>query len=298
MTHVLTLVAAPATAPLTADLIALAEDGLRAAGAAPRGREWLAAETACDIAFTGVLTQSLDAALADRLSDQPLDLAMQPATGRRKGLLIADMDSTIVTAETLDELAAKAGFGTEVSAITARAMAGELDFAGALRERVAMLAGLPLQFLDETRDEITLTSGARALVQTMKQHGAVTALVSGGFTHFTDWVRSACGFDRAHANRLAVADGHLAGSVIEPILDRHSKLRTLQALCAENSLPLEAACAVGDGANDLDMLAAAGLGVAFHGKPKVRAAAPFRVDHTDLTALLYFQGYRRQDIAS
>jgi phosphoserine phosphatase len=224
-------------------------------------------------------------------------IAVRPR-GRRKGLLIADMDSTIITAETLDELAAIAGIGEKIAAITARAMNGELDFKEALRERVGMLKGLSTDALDQTWQRIRLTPGARELVATMRARGALTALVSGGFTFFTGRVAETVGFDLHRSNELLHADGALLGTVREPILDRSAKLDALRDLAAERGVQLKATLAVGDGANDLDMLREAGLGVAFHAKPIVAAEARARVDHADLRALLFAQGYRAADFSS
>jgi phosphoserine phosphatase len=210
-------------------------------------------------------------------------------------LLVADMDSTIVTGETLDELADFAGLKDRIAAITARAMNGELDFKSALRERVGMLAGLKLEALEQTWQRVRLTPGARELVATMRAHGAVTALVSGGFSFFTGRVAALCGFDLHRSNTLLDDGAALTGQVGEPILDRDTKLALLSRLAAERGLPAAATLAVGDGANDLDMLRAAGLGVAFHAKPVVAAAARARVDFSDLRALLFAQGYRAAD---
>ncbi|MBN8929436.1 MAG: phosphoserine phosphatase SerB [Rhodospirillales bacterium 69-11] len=229
------------------------------------------------------------------LDGAPVDAITVPVAGRRKGLLVADMDSTIVTGETLDELAAFAGLGEKIAAITARAMNGELDFKAALRERVAMLQGLEVGALEQTWARIALTPGAGELVATMRAHGALTALVSGGFTFFTGRVAEAVGFDLHRSNVLLEADGRLAGRVQEPILDRDAKLATLRELADARALPIEATLAVGDGANDLDMIQAAGLGVAFRAKPIVAAAARARVDHADLRALLFAQGYRAEE---
>lgn len=298
MEPVLTLIANPATADLTADLSGAAARALEAAGAVPAETDWLAAGIACDIPFEAPVTDGLREAVRRALDGAPVDLAIQPRTGRRKALLVADMDSTIVTGETLDDLADAVGLRERIAPITARTMAGELDFAQSLRARVAMLAGLPLAALGEARAAVELTPGARTLVQTMKAHGAYTALVSGGFTHFTGHVRERCGFDEDRANRFELRDGQLSGAVVEPILDRDAKLQTLERLCHEKGLPPSAACSVGDGANDIAMLQAAGLGVAFRGKPAARAATAFRVDHGDLTALLYLQGYRGSDFVA
>ena len=232
------------------------------------------------------------AAVRAALDGAAIDAIATPAEGRRKRLLIADMDSTIVTGETLDELADFAGLKDRIAAITARAMNGELDFKAALRERVAMLKGLPVDALERTWQRVRLTPGARELVATMRAHGAYTALVSGGFTFFTSRVAALCGFDMHRSNVLLDDGAALTGRVAEPILDRDTKLATLTGLAGERGLALSATLAVGDGANDLDMLRAAGLGVAFRAKPIVAAEARARVDHADLRALLFAQGYR------
>ena len=232
------------------------------------------------------------------LEGAPIDAIVTPANDRRKRLLIADMDSTIITGETLDDLATHAGLGSKIAAITARAMNGELDFKEALRERVGMLKGLTVDALEQTWHGIRLTPGALELVATMKAHGAFTALVSGGFTFFTSRVMARVGFDLHRSNELLDDGSVLLGRVREPILDRAAKLDTLHELLARQGLTPAAALAVGDGANDLDMLLAAGLGIAFHAKPIVAAAARARVDHTSLRALLFAQGYPASAFAS
>ena len=230
------------------------------------------------------------------LDGAPVDHAVLPAAGRRKRLLIADMDSTIVTTETLDELAAHAGLKAQIAAITMRSMRGEIDFATALRERVGMLKGLPLAALDATLAETRLMPGALDLVRTMRAHGAHTALVSGGFTWFTSRIAAQCGFDTNRANTLLDDGQALTGEVGTPILDRDAKLATLRDLAAAHGISLADCLAVGDGANDLAMIQAAGLGVAYHAKPIVAAAAQVRVEHCGLRALLFLQGFTDFDV--
>jgi phosphoserine phosphatase len=283
MTHILTLIAARDLAPLTAALIAQVRD-VTGGGAVTQLSSGEAADIVC------ATEPDLDAVRA-AIAGAPIDAIATPAEGRRKRILIADMDSTIVTGETLDELAAHAGLGEKIAAITARAMNGELEFKQALRERVAMLKGLSVAALEQTWQGIRLTPGAVELVATMKAHGAFTALISGGFTCFTSRVAAQAGFDMHRSNTLLDDGITLSGRVAEPILDRSAKLATLHEVAAQLGLPLSAALATGDGANDLDMLQAAGLGVAFHAKPIVAAATKARVDHADLRALLFAQGY-------
>jgi phosphoserine phosphatase len=205
------------------------------------------------------------------------------------------MESTIIGQEMLDELADLAGLGPGVAEVTARAMRGELDFAEALRDRAALLRGRPAALLERARERITLTPGARCLVRTMRRHGARTALVTGGFDVFARPVAHACGFHEVNANRLIVDAGTISGTVAEPILGAAAKLRRLEALARTRRIPLDAAAAVGDGANDIPMLRAAGLGVAYRAKPKTAAAAGLRLDHADLTGVLFLQGYRRDE---
>ncbi len=296
MPFVLTVIADPASGALSADLAARLAAALTLAGARIGAAVWLAPGTALDVTFEGVTPGHADTAVGALLDALPVDRLVQPVEGRRKRLLLADMESTIIRQEMLDELAESVGKRDEVAAITARAMAGELDFAAALRARVAMLAGLPATVLDRAAERIELMPGARALVQTMRAAGACTALVSGGFTHFTALVRDWCGFDLDRANRLLVADGRLTGEPGEPILGREAKLATLNELTAARGLDPADTLAVGDGANDLPMLLAAGLGVAYHAKPVLRQALGARIDHGDLTALLYLQGYHAGEI--
>jgi phosphoserine phosphatase len=239
--------------------------------------------------------QAVKAAVGDR----PVDFAVQPVENRRKRLLIADMDSTIINVECLDELADFAGVKDKVSEITERAMRGELAFEGALRERVGMLKGLSVDALQTCYDDrVKLNPGARTLVRTMAKHGARCALVSGGFTFFTSRVAEAAGFHLNRANTLIEAGGKLTGTVGDPILGKEAKLAALQEETAALGLTPADALAVGDGANDLAMIEAAGLGVAYRAKPIVAAQAHAKVDHADLTALLYFQGYTAAEFVS
>lgn len=234
----------------------------------------------------------LKAVVRSALGDLPVDLAVQPLAGRRKRLLLADMDSTIITCECLDELADFAGRKAEVSAITERAMRGELEFEGALRERVAMLAGLPEAELERAYAErVRLNPGARTFVATLAASGAHCVLVSGGFDFFTRRVAVQAGFHEDRANRLLVSEGRLTGEVAEPILGREAKLATLVSEAARLGLDLSQTAAIGDGANDLAMIEAAGLGLAYRAKPVVAAQADAQIDHADLTAALYFMGF-------
>lgn len=292
MQHVLVLIADPEDRPLEAADAALATEVLGDAAGVTR---WLSRERAVEIACADFVDEAV---LRDAFEDAAIDIAIVPAAQRRKRLLVADMDSTIITVECLDELADFAGLKPKIAAITERAMRGELDFKAALRERVGMLAGLDESALARAYGErVHLTAGARTLVGTMRKHGAYAALVSGGFTYFTARVREAAGFDQDSANTLLIEAGRLTGKVAEPILDSSAKLATLRQLTRERGLDPAETLAVGDGANDLPMLQAAGLGVAFRAKPKVAAAAQVRVEHGDLTALLYLQGYADEDFA-
>jgi len=292
MPHVLTLIAPQGA--LDPALVAKARAALDALGKAPAAPDWLAEREAADIPFIGSADQAV-AAVRAALGDAPVDAIATASEGRRKKLLVADMDSTIVTTETLDEIAAFAGLKAKIAEITARSMNGELDFAQALHARVGMLAGLSVSALEKTWDATVMMPGAAALVATMRAHGAVCCLASGGFTYFTGRVAERLGFDHHVSNTLLIAKGKLTGKVAEPVFDRNAKLATLTRLAAEGGISLGATLAVGDGANDLDMIRAAGLGVAFRAKPIVAAAAKAQVNHGDLTALLYAQGYRRRD---
>ena len=253
---------------------------------------------AAELSFSSDGPGEAEAALRHLLRNEPLDIVVQPTANRRKALFLADMDSTMIEQECIDELADLVGLKAEVAAITERAMRGEIAFEPALRERVALLKGLPVEVVDRLLEErITLTPGGTTLVATMRAHGAYTCLVSGGFTLFTGPVGRELGFDEDRANRLLIDEGRLLGTVEEPILGREAKRSTLVELRGRLGLPADATLAVGDGANDLGMLGEAGLGVAFRAKPAVAAAAHARIEHGDLTALLYMQGYAAEEFA-
>ncbi len=295
MSLVATLICNPANPALDSTVIDGARAVLQSAGPA----HWLWDEVAADIPFDSSEDISV---IADRLraarEDLPIDVVVQPVLDRRKKLLLADMDSTMIGQECIDELADFAGLKAHIAGITERAMRGEIDFEPALRERVALLKGLPVGVIDEVlAKRITLTPGGRELVATMRAHGAYTCLISGGFTLFTSAVAARIGFQENRGNELLVADGKLSGEVAEPILGRAAKLATLVELRESFDLDNLDTLAVGDGANDLDMIQSAGLGIAYHAKPAVAAAAHARLDFGDLTALLYAQGYTREDFS-
>ena len=298
MRSVLTLIADPATAKLTPETALVAWRALRAAVESVGDIDWLAPGIACDMALDAPPEPRLREIATMALAGRPVDAVLQNAAGRRKKLLVADMESTIIVNEMVDELAGLVGIGAEVAAITRRAMNGEIGFKDALRERVALLGGLEAEALAETCERIVFMPGAKTLVATMRAHGARCALVSGGFRVFTGYVAPRAGFDWHYANDLVVRDGVVAGTVTEPILGREAKREALVSLCRELKLEPADAIAVGDGANDIDMIKAAGLGVAFRAKPVLKAAALVAIDHGDLTALLYLQGYRQSEFAA
>jgi phosphoserine phosphatase len=294
MTHVATLISNPAAPALDDTVVALA----RAALPAAKDPIWLDPGIAADIPFTPA-TANDHRARAEQartvLAGRPVDVVVQPLACRRKWLFLADMDSTMIGQECIDELADYAGLKAHVAAITERAMRGEIAFEPALRERVALFKGLPQTVAGEVIEKrIVLTPGGKTLVATMRAHGAYTCLVSGGFTLFTQTIGAMIGFDEDRSNILLVdGDASLSGLVAEPILGKEAKLDTLRELQKRLGLAPEETLAIGDGANDIPMIEAAGLGVAYHGKPAVAEAAAARIDHGDLTALLYAQGYPR-----
>ena len=298
MTSVLTLIADPLQERLDDSMLVPVRGALEALGATVEAADWLAPATACDLPFSGAAEDAAHAAAARVLAGRRIDVIALPRAGRRKRVLVADMESTIIRQEMLDEIGAEIGIGPRIAEITRRAMNGEIDFKGALRERVGLLAGVPTRMLEDLKARIELMPGAAVLLATLKKHGVHTALVSGGFRTYTGFIRDRLGFDEDHANELETADGKLTGRAVEPILDKDSKLASLTRIAAEHQVPLAATLTVGDGANDLPMLKAAGLGVAFRAKPVVAAEARARVDHGDLTALLYAQGYRQAEFAA
>lgn len=264
--------------------------------AVPNARvDWLGEGEAVDIVFEAGDDASAQS-LRDRVGDRPIDLIVQPTTHRRKTLLVADMDSTMIAQECIDELADSVGFRSEVADLTERAMRGEIAFAPALRERAALLSGLPVAVIARViAERITPTPGARTLVATMRANGAFTMLVSGGFTEFAERIGATLGFDEVRANRLLAANGRLTGAVDDPILGPEAKQTALLEVAARLGIGTEETLAVGDGANDIPMVEQAGLGIAYRAKPRLAEVAIARIDHADLTALLYAQGYRRAD---
>jgi phosphoserine phosphatase len=258
-------------------------------------QDWLHRNKAADIHYPASMPDGLEQALRDFAENRGWDVIIQRRATRRKKLLLADMDSTIVTSETLDDLAAKLGIADKIAPITARAMAGELDFSAALSERVALLKGIPASTMNDVLDEMELSPGAAALVKTMTAHGATCVLVSGGFTSVTSVIAERCGFAHNHGNVLELDGDTFAGTCASPILDKAAKLTYLREYTQKLGIGMDMAVTVGDGANDIPMLDAAGLGVGYHPKPAVRAAIPDAIIHTDLKTLLYAQGYRPVD---
>ena len=297
-TKVLTLVAAPGH-PVLDDMVCAKLHALMlGAGARIVSQDWLNPRFALDIVLETRNAGRLRKDLAPDLAALQLDHALQAPEGRRKRLLVADMESTIIGQEMLDVLAARAGLGDRIAAITARAMRGELNFEGSLKERVAMLAGLPLSLLEDVAAQMTLNRGAKVLVQTMRQNGAYCALVTGGFANFAEPIRALSGFHEAVANRLSTDGERLTGKVEAPIIGPAGKKTTLTRLLRERNLKASDALAVGDGANDIDMIKKAGLGVGYRPKDVLRKAADACLERADLSALLYFQGYSLDEFRS
>ena len=296
MDNVLTLISNPALAVLDDSTVSKTCATLQALGAEIAAPVWLADGEAVDIEFDQTSTGQAEAAVLSLMGTAPIDVVAQKTYRRRKKLLIADMDSTIVTGETLDELADFAGLKAEITAITQRAMRGELDFFEALQARVSMLKDLDESFLEKTMNNVTLTPGAKALVRTMRANGAITALISGGFSYFTDRVREIVGFHSSLGNQLEILNGKLTGGVIAPIVDKNVKQEMLIDIAEQQGLSLAETMAIGDGANDVPMLAKAGTGFAYHAHPVARKAAHARLDHANLTGALFAQGYHKDEI--
>ncbi len=297
MQNILTLIADPHNAMLTPKQANAVRDALALARGKVGPADWLDPGIACDIPFENVAPAEAEKAAWTALRNTPIDILVLSPENRRKKALIADMESTIIRNEMLDEIAFEAEIGAEIAEITRRAMNGEIDFRGALRERVGLLKGQPATLLEKAGEKIKLMNGAGILLRTLKEHGVYTALVSGGFDYYTAPVAAQLGFDEHQANHMIISDEKIAGEVREPILGREAKLEALQRVARERGIDVKDCCTVGDGANDLDMLREAGLGIAFHAKPKVQEAAKYNIRHGDLTALLYAQGYRRDEIS-
>jgi len=298
MPTTLTLIGKPGA--VTLDHIARARHALGQISIVTRSEvEWLSEGEACDITLPDIATRATLPVVEQALSPAPVDVVFQQTEHRKKRLLVADMDSTIITCECIDELAEAVGLKAQVSAITERAMRGEIEFEGALTERVALLEGMPVSELERVFEaRVRLTAGAKTLVATMRKQGARCVLVSGGFTYFTERVAALAGFDDSNGNTLEIKEGKLTGRVVPPVLGRDAKLAALKNCADEMRIPLEATLAAGDGANDLAMIKEAGLGVAFHAKPAVALAADAAIAHGDLTALLFIQGYKRNEFVT
>ena len=297
MQYVVTLTANKRLAPLTGHHAILIETLLKSLGSKSCETRWLSRGTAVDIVFDKVPLSVAREKITNRLDPMPVDVNVQELKGRRKKILIADMDSTIIENESLDDLADIAGLKSQVEVITEKAMRGEMDFKIALKQRVRLLKGQPETILHKFLSEkIKITDGAFCLIKTMKTQGAMTALVSGGFSQITEHVAKKVGFDINLGNQLLISDKKITGEISTPILNAQSKKKTLYSISNSQNVKINDTIAVGDGANDIPMLQSAGIGIAFRAKPIVQAATPFRVNHCDLTALLYIQGYNDRKI--
>ena len=293
---ILTLIANPARSVLDDSIVAAVGAALESTGAVVGAADTLAPGIACDLPFEGLQPTDAEAVARRVIGRAPVDMAAQERAGRRKRLLACDMDSTLIENEIVDEIAAVAGLRDKIAPITARSVAGEIDFATSLAQRVALLKGLSESRYLEAGRAIRFMSGARALIATMRAFGAHTMIISGGFRAFTAQVRDALGMDQDEANDVEILGGVLTGRLLPPLVARESKAEILRTAAAALGIPLAETMAVGDGANDLAMVRTAGLGVAFHGTQRIRAGAAVRIDHGDLTALLYLQGYRGAEI--
>jgi len=298
MTHFVTLISDPAMPRVTDGAVTSARWALEDAGADADEPEWLEPQVACDIPFAGSDPKTVHESVKASVGRAPIDVVVTAARNRRKRLLVADMESTVIRNEMVDDLADLLGVGATVKEITRRAMNGDIPFRAALAERVELLGGLEKDFLLALCYRIVFMPGARTLVRTMRANGALTALVSGGFRIYSEYVRNECGFDIDVANDVVLEEGVLTGKLVEPVLGAEGKREAMDAFLGDRNWVREDALAVGDGANDILMLQAAGAGVAFRAKPAARNAAQHRIDHGDLTALLYLQGYRRDEFTT
>ena len=296
MFQILTLVGAKGR--LTPSIVAEATAALNKNARQVDNINWLSPDEALDIPFKGAPANVVERAIRNALLTSRVDICIGPAEGRRKHLLMADMDATIISSETLDDLAAHIGLKDEIADITSKAMNGEIDFNSALELRVKMLSGLPEESLSQTFKAIHLTPGAKELIRSMRAYGAHCVLISGGFSYFTSRIAKICGFHEHHANQLEIRNARLTGQIIKPILNREAKREHLKRLVFELGLKPEDTAAIGDGANDVDMLKAAGLGVAYKGKPIAVKAARARIDFGDLRTLLFYQGYKLEEFVS
>ncbi len=298
MKYVLTLIGNPVDDALSAVVADKVSAAIGRSGAMTEPMDWLARRRAVDIVFDGQSPARALAIARGVIEDLPIDLHAQPVAGRRRQLLVSDMDSTIIAIETIDELAAALGKRDEVAAITAAAMAGKLDYADSLRARTKLFAGLDESELEKVYTErVTVNAGARELVATMNKFGAITALVSGGYRYFAARIATELGFHFHHANRLEIADGILTGNVEEPITTGQTKREIIERTANEHGIELPATMAIGDGANDIALLESAGIGIAYRAKPILAERADMCVNHTDLRSALYLQGFRDRDIA-
>ncbi len=294
MDNILTLVCATIGA-LSAQKINQICRNLTVSGAEIGHKTWLSENLACDIPFNYLSIEEANRAVLSSIESAPIDVLSQPQNNRKKKLLVADMDSTIIQGETLDDMAKIAGIGPQITKITERAMNGEILFCNSLRERVAMFSGLSASFLKQTEENLIISSGAETLVRTMAAQGAYTALISGGFTYFTERVAQRVGFDFNKGNEIEIIDNCFSGRIVGPIITKATKQDILETLARERKIKIVETLAVGDGANDLPMLHTAGLGIAYHAKPVVVAQIPAQVKHTNLTTLLFYQGYSQSE---
>lgn len=298
MNCVLTLVSAPKASGLDDGIIRAIRGALAGAGGSPGEADWLAPGLACDIGFGQIAPAAAQDIARSLLQARPVDCYAQPVLGRKKRLLICDMDATIVTGETLDDLSVFARDKAAIDALTRKSVNGEIGFTESLIERAKLLAGLGEEQFAAAYAKVELSPGATTLIRTLRADGAYTALVSGGFRYFTSRVRDRVGFFADIANDFEMKDGRTTGKLVPPIVDpdgEYGKLGRLKHLAKKLGLDLDAAAAIGDGANDIPMLSAAGMGCAYRGKEKVRGAIRCQLNHADLTGLLYYMGYRRTD---